>query len=104
MLMVQRKVYQTISTTPFVNLEDGSYRLTAKVKTNSLFKLLEMYAESAGFTQKIEINKEVEAWKSIALEKVIVKNGKVEIGFNAKGNPGASVQIDDISLVKNLKK
>ena len=101
-VVFQRKVYQSISSTPFVNLEDGSYTLTAKVKTNSLFKSLEMYAESAGTTQKIEINKEADAWKSIVLENVNVKNGKVEIGFNAEGNPGASAQIDDISLVKNL--
>ena len=101
-VVFQRKVYQGISSTPFVNLEDGSYTLTAKVKTNSLFKSLEMYAESAGSTQKIEINRVADTWKSIVLENVNVKNGKVEIGFNAEGNPGASAQIDDISLVKNL--
>jgi hypothetical protein len=38
----RRKVLQTISSTPFVKLQNGTYKVSAKVKSSSGFSRLEM--------------------------------------------------------------
>ena len=96
----ERKVYQVITSTAFVELEDGFYTLTAKVKSNSYFKNLEMYVESGGDKKKIEINGNNDGWNTVIIDNVKIKKAKVEIGFYAKGNPEASAQIDDVSLIR----
>ncbi len=96
----KRKVYQTIESTPFVQLEDGKYILSAKIKHNDQFTELEMYAESGGKSGSLKLSKGNIDWTEIKLDNVRVKNGKVEIGFKAEGEAGASCQIDDVSLVK----
>jgi hypothetical protein len=96
----KRKVSQTISSTPFTELKDGLYTLTAKVKTGGGFQTLEMYAETNGkrFTQNI---KEGTAWTAISIDKIAVKGGKIEIGFVAEGAANAYCYVDDIALVRS---
>ena len=96
----KRKVYQIIESSPYVPLEDGIYTLSAKIKNSNGFGKLEMYAESAGTVERLKITAENPAWVPIKLEKIAVKNGKVEIGFLADGIAGASCLIDDVSFIK----
>ncbi|HEX7906014.1 MAG TPA: family 43 glycosylhydrolase [Chitinophagaceae bacterium] len=96
----KRKVSQTITSSPYVKLEDGNYTLTAKVKNSSGFAKLEMYAVSNGKTRFYSIKKENESWKTITIERVPVKRGKLEIGFLAEGMANAFCYVDDVSLVK----
>lgn len=98
----RRKVFQLIESTDFVKLPDGCYTLTAKIRNNAQFKLLEMYAESAGLKSVLKIESENTAWTTISLKGVYVSKGKVEIGFHAHGNAGASCQIDDVSFVREF--
>lgn len=97
----KRKVYQIIESTPFVELPYGTYNLSAKVKSNSKFNELEMYAESGGEQTNVSIESENGNWTKITLKNIEVKNGKVEIGFYAEGKSNASCQIDDVEFVKN---
>ncbi|QJD94984.1 family 43 glycosylhydrolase [Mucilaginibacter robiniae] len=97
----QRKVYQTLSATPYVPLNDGLYTLTAKVKNSIGFVTLEMYAVSSKQTVKYNIKNENTAWQTIRIEKVPVKGGQVEIGFLAQGKANAFCYIDDVVLVKS---
>ncbi|UCS91645.1 family 43 glycosylhydrolase [Echinicola marina] len=94
----KRKVYQMITSTPYVPLEDGTYTLSFKVKSAGTFHQLEAYTESGAY-QKTENVKQSDNWKTIRLEEVNVTNGKVEIGFIAHGAAGASCQIDDVAFV-----
>src|SRR5690606_18353999 len=96
----KRKVYKIIESNPYVPLEDGIYTLSAKIKNSNGFGKLEMYAESAGTVERLKITAENPAWVPIKLEKIAVKNGKVEIGFLADGIAGASCLIDDVSFIK----
>lgn len=98
----RRKVFQVVESTGFVKLPDGCYTLTAKIRNNAQFKLLEMYAESAGRTSTLKIESENKTWTTISLKGVYVSNAKVEIGFHAIGNAGASCQIDDVSFVREF--
>lgn len=97
----KRKVYQIIDSTPYVKLKDGSYKLSAKIKNTGNFNKLEMYAESGGKTNTSEITEENEEWTTIEIEDVQVVNEKVEIGFIAHGEAGASSQVDDVLFIAN---
>ncbi|MBD0823711.1 family 43 glycosylhydrolase [Aestuariibaculum marinum] len=95
----KRKVFQFIESTPSVELADGVYTLTAKIKTNGNFKILNMYAESGGIEKHVSVTKKIENWSIITLENITVKNGKVEIGFYVDGDSGSNCQIDDVSFI-----
>jgi hypothetical protein len=95
-----RKVSQTITSSPYVKLEDGLYTMTATVKNSTGFAKLEMYAMSNTRTRRISFKEENESWKTIRIEDIPVKGGKVEIGFLAHGIANAFCNVDDVSLVK----
>lgn len=96
----KRKVSQIITSSSFVELKDGLYTLTAKAKNVGSFSKLEMYAKSNGKTLSCNI-KENTNWASINIERIKVKDGKIEIGFVAEGSPNAYCYIDDVTLVKS---
>ncbi len=96
----KRKVSQTITSTPFVQLEDGYYNLTAKVKNSHGFAQLDMYSKSNGKLLKYSIKEENPSWKTISIERIPVKDGKVEIGFLAEGKANAFCYVDDVVMVK----
>lgn len=95
----KRKVFQTISSSPYVKLEDGYYTLTAKVKNSAGFDKLDMYANCNGRMLTYSIRKENE-WKTIRLERIPVQGGKVEIGFVAEGTANAFCYVDDVSMCR----
>lgn len=97
----KRKIYQFIESTPHVELKDGNYILSAQIKNSANFEKLEMYAESGGKRKAIQIVTENAVWTSVELKNIVVKNGKVEIGFWAEGKAEASCQIDDVCFVKS---
>ena len=95
-----REITQQISSSPYVNLEDGVYNLTAKVKNCKGFSELKMYANTAGVDYKFSIEKENSSWTSIRISDISVKNGKITIGFFANGTANAFCLVDDVTLVK----
>lgn len=96
----RRKVWQVISSSPHVKLNDGYYTLTAKVRNSAGFARLEMYAGSKDKSLKYSIKNENEAWKTIEIKRIAVKGGRVEVGFWAEGAADAFCYVDDVSLVK----
>jgi hypothetical protein len=96
----KRNVSQTITSSPFVQLKDGYYTMTARVRNSSGFTKLEMYALSNDKTLTYSIKEENAAWKTISIERIAVKGGKVEIGFNAEAAANAFCYVDDVTLVK----
>lgn len=96
-----RKVYQLIESSPYVKLENGRYTLTAKIKNNDRFKLLEMYAESGGKRYSVQVKGQNANWTTIEIKGIKAKNGKVEIGFIADGQAEASCQVDDVSFISS---
>jgi hypothetical protein len=96
----KRKVFQTITSSPYVKLEDGEYALTAKIMNSKGFSRLEMYAETNGKMFKYSIDGENTSWQTIKIPNIQVSAGKVEIGFWAEGAANASCYVDDVSLQK----
>lgn len=95
-----RRVFQQIESTPFVKLPDGRYTLKAKMKYTSGFNDLYLYAESGGRKLMTRLAPGASGWTTVELNKIAVRNGKVEIGFYADGRGGASCQVDDVLLIK----
>lgn len=96
----KRKVFQSITSSPFVKLKNGYYAMTARVKNNIGFTKLEMYAVSNGRLLRYYIKEENTTWKTIKIENILVKDGKVEIGFLAEGSANTFCFVDDILLMK----
>lgn len=96
----ERRVFQTIASTPYVSLPDGLYTLEARLKHSDGFDRFEMYAESGDRRYACRIKGESAAWKKITMKRVKVKDGKVEIGFYANARAGAWACIDDVVLSK----
>ena len=74
--------------------------MTARVKNSSGFSKLEMYTVSNGKLLTYGIVEENTTWKTIKIEHLSVKDGRVEIGFLAEGGANALCCVDDISLLK----
>lgn len=96
----KRRVSQAIASSPYVKLKDGFYTLSAKVKNSSAFTRLEMVAQSNNKVKSFSIAEENPAWKTIAINNIAVKAGKIEIGFVAEGAANAFCLVDDIELVR----
>jgi hypothetical protein len=97
----RRKVLQTISSTPFVELQNGTYTVSAKVKSSSGFSRLEMYATTGGRTFSYRIQAGIPEWTSIKLDNLPIRDGKVEIGFAADGAASSFCYVDDVVLVRS---
>lgn len=96
-----RKVSQTISSNPFVNLPDGEYTLSAKVKTQGNFDKLEFFAISDSDKTTMDINQKHQQWTEITMKGIKVTGGKVRIGIYADGKANARCLIDDIEFKKS---
>lgn len=98
----KRKVSQNIASSPYVKLADGTYNLSAKVKNNSLFTHLEMYAISGGKRFQYPLKNENLDWQIMTLKNILVKDGKIEIGFLADGKANGLCLVDDVSLKRSF--
>lgn len=96
----KRKVFQVIRSSPFVKLVNGTYTLTAKVKNSSGFTNLEMYATGNGKMFKYDIKEENANWKTIKVDNISLRDGKIEVGFAAEGTANSFCYVDDVALVK----
>jgi hypothetical protein len=96
----KRKVSQIITSSANIKLEDGLYKLTAKVKRSGNFSNLQLYAINQGRSLSYSIKNSSNSWQTIGIEAIPVKGGKIEIGFLADGFAFASCEIDDVVLVK----
>ncbi|MDQ6470841.1 family 43 glycosylhydrolase [Flavobacterium sp. LHD-80] len=99
----KRKVFQSITSSPYVKLEDGSYTLTAKIKNSAGFDNLEVYAESNNKKFQFAIKEENTEWKTIVINNIAIKGGKAEVGFLADGKAKSFCLVDDVSLVRSGK-
>jgi len=97
----KRRVSQTITSSPYVELADGYYSLSAMIKNTGGFDKLSMYAVSRGEKYELSVDKENLNWEAIQLDEVYVSQGRVEIGFYAEGQADAGAWIDDIVLIRN---
>lgn len=96
------RVFQRIVSTEYAVLPDGQYDLAAEVKVRGKFDLLKMYAKSGKWEKETDLTwNESNEWMHVILENVKVVDHRVEIGFEAAGQAGASCSIDDVTFVSS---
>jgi hypothetical protein len=95
-----RRVSQNISSTAFVKLPDGYYNLSAMIRCSGAFTAAFMYAKSKGKNIRYPISSDNKGWKKITLGHIKVRKGKTEIGFEAVGEAGAMLLVDDVELIR----
>ena len=96
----ERHVFQTVESSPYVDLPDGVYRLEARLKNSEGFERFEMYAQCGEKRYTCRVKKASPTWRTIEIERVRVRGGKVEIGFRAKAVAGAWACVDDVTFVR----
>lgn len=96
----KRNVSQVISSSPYIELEDGHYTLSAKVRNSKGFDVLKIYAETNGKKAVYSFKKQNPIWKTINIKRIAIKGGKVEIGFLAEAAANAFCYVDDVTLVR----
>lgn len=94
------KVSQKITSSSYVALEDGVYKLAAKIKNSGSFDKLQMYATSGGRTFSTSFVSENASWTTVKMENVVVADNQVEIGFLAAGKAGSECLVDDVTFTK----
>ncbi|MBO5303824.1 MAG: carboxypeptidase regulatory-like domain-containing protein [Lachnospiraceae bacterium] len=94
------KVSQEIASSLYVTLEDGVYKLSAKVKNSGDFENLQLFATSGGKTFATSFAAENTSWTTVRMNHVVVADNQVEIGFLATGAADALCIIDDVTFTK----
>ncbi len=93
----ERRVSQTVASTPAVSLPDGLYRLEATVWRSGDFPQLSIGVDST----LLDLNDAVTAdslWQRVALTDIPVAGGSAQVVIHAVGEADATCRIDDITL------
>lgn len=98
----ERRVSQSVESSPFVALPKGEYELKAKVRNGGRFTLLDMYAECGNKTYTTPLPAS-DDWTEIKMC-VPYDGGCLKIGFHAIGEGGAECLVDDVELVLKPEK
>lgn len=84
-------------------LPDGTYTLKAWVKSSGGQRVCSLYAESGGVMKSISLKAPTDDWTEVVISDIEVKDGQCEIGLFSDSEAGNWVQLDDMSLVKNVE-
>ncbi|MDD3167060.1 MAG: family 43 glycosylhydrolase [Bacteroidales bacterium] len=97
----ERKVYQQIKSSPYVTLEDGTYTLSAMLRQDTDFDILQLFAVSGSEIKTLDVDVRGQGWTRVCLDKVKVKGGSIQIGIHAVGSANAFCLMDDVVLIIN---
>lgn len=98
---ISQVIQQNTDTADAVQLPDGIYDLTAKIKNSGEFYELSMYAESGDNVEYVAIAQENTQFSEVTLQNITVSGNRAEIGFIARGAANAFAHIDDVTLVRS---
>ena len=90
----QARTYQILE-----DLSDGTYTMTAYVKTGGSLSEAQMYALSDGTEYTCTLSPS-DAFAKVTLEGIEIKNGTCEIGFVSNSAGQATLSFDQVTVVK----
>ena len=96
----ERMVSQEITASPYVELPDGNYTLSVKIRNTAGFTKLTLFATSGGNSKTADLTLETPEWTNIRITNIPIKNGKVKVGIEAQAAAGAYAIMDEVSLVQ----
>jgi hypothetical protein len=83
-------------------LPNGTYTLTAWVKSSGGQTTAQIFVKSYGGTEKdYAINSAISGWTQITISSIAVTNGQADVGLYSVANAGNWAIVDDFSLTKN---
>ena len=84
-------------------LPDGTYTLKAWVRSGGGQNICRLYAKSGGKEYNYSLKTPIDEWTEVVVSSDIeVNNGKCEIGLYSDADGGEWVQLDNLTLVKNI--
>ena len=87
---------------PVTGLPNGTYTLSAWVKSSGGQSVAQLYAKGFGGTDKTaSLGTAMSAWTQVSITGIAVSNGTCDIGVTTTGSTGQTVTIDDLLLVQN---
>ncbi len=88
-------IYQNIS------LPNGTYTLSAWVKSSGGQKTANLYAKNFGASElDRSINQSIGSWTQVSIPGITVTSGSIQVGVSSNANAGNWVYVDDFSLVQ----
>lgn len=84
-------------------LPDGTYTLKAWVKSGGGQNICRLYTKSGGAEYVRSLKEPIGEWTEVVIRDIEVTDGKCEIGLYSDAHADDWVQIDNLSLVKNIK-
>jgi|GEM_PF-1497251 len=87
---------------PLTGLPNGTYSLSAWVKSSGGQSVAQLYAKGFGATDKTaSLSTAMSAWTQISITSIAVSNGTCHIGVSTTGSSGQTVTVDDFLLLQN---
>ncbi len=84
-----------------ISLPNGTYTLSAWVKSSGGQKSANLFAKSYGASElDRSINQSIGSWTQVRITGITVTNGSVQIGISSNANAGNWVYADDFGLVQ----
>ena len=84
-----------------ISLPNGTYTLSAWVKSSGGQKSANLYAKNFGASElDHSINQSIGSWTQVSITGITVTNGSIQVGVASNANAGDWVYADDFSLVR----
>lgn len=80
------------------NLPNGAYTLKAQVKSSGGQRICRLYAGD----KTLSVKNEIPEWTEVVITDIEVRDGQLNIGLYSDSPANTWVQIDNLSLVKNI--
>jgi hypothetical protein len=91
----------TAGTYQNISLPNGTYTLSAWVKSGGGQKTATIFAKNFGATEmNHSINQPIGSWTQVTIPAIKVTNGSIQVGVYSDANAGNWVNVDDFSLVQ----
>ena len=97
----ERRVVQTVVSTPSVPLPNDTYTLRCKLRGGKNFELLDVFVNADNQLHTLHVTPHSQ-WTLIELRDIPIRKGRAEIGFHVKGRANAWCLIDDVELTRNF--
>ncbi|MCQ9177990.1 family 43 glycosylhydrolase [Streptomyces sp. IBSBF 2953] len=84
-----------------ISLPNGTYTLSAWVKSSGGQKTAKIFAKNFGASEmNRSISQSIGSWTKISISGIDVTNGSIQVGVSSDANAGNRVNVDDFSLVQ----
>src|SRR6185437_8168856 len=91
----------TASASQNITLPNGTYTLSAWIKSSGGQHSANLYAKNFGASElDHSINQSIGSWTQVSITGITVTNGSIQIGISANANAGNWIYADDFSLIQ----